>query len=559
MVVNICPRCGKLLKDSKYCDSCGNIINLGEGIQEYEECTLTNKFYKIKSKVSYEDFIFHRKTIENPQYVDEEKEEIYFLKKENSKSLHQYIGDRKLELNEINKITMRLIKIFKELAEEKLIISAINLEDLWLSGDDIETLKLFNRRRFIKNKVIVDNFDYGYSISSPEVLNKVEEKLGQESNVYIFGRLFLQLILNNFGILSDDEEMYYGYNLRLFRGDLPYKFHNFIMKCLNITKEKRFKSIKELEESYKYLIEEKYNVENTKLKVKSLGSTNVGVNKLKKALRDMHIKKYEDENQFNEDMFLVMKDEKKEVTLLALGDGVSTAKLGSGKEASSILRKNIIEAFKEEASLLKDETSIKEFCSKVIVKSNIDIIESIKAKVDITKETPSGIMATTLILAVIVRNKMYYTSIGDSRLFIYSEKDGLNLLNYEDNVMNLKLANGMAWDKVVNSEGRYAITRYIGGGSFKDGNLYPREFTISIHCLDLEPGQIIIICSDGVTDYINKSYYNDDLWKVTESLEKIIKENKEKSLDVLNNKIITEANLNGGGDNITIITSKVLK
>ena len=41
--------------------------------------------------------------------------------------------------------------------------------------------------------------------------------------------------------------------------------------------------------------------------------------------------------------------------------------------------------------------------------------------------------------------------------------------------------------------------------------------------------------------------------------EKIIKENKEKSLDVLNNKIITEANLNGGGDNITIITSKVLK
>ena len=48
-------------------------------------------------------------------------------------------------------------------------------------------------------------------------------------------------------------------------------------------------------------------------------------------------------------------------------------------------------------------------------------------------------------------------------------------------------------------------------------------------------------------------------WKVTESLEKIIKENKQKSLEVLNNKIITEANLNGGGDNITIITSKILK
>ena len=126
-------------------------------------------------------------------------------------------------------------------------------------------------------------------------------------------------------------------------------------------------------------------------------------------------------------------------------------------------------------------------------------------------------------------------------------------------MMNLKLANGTPWDKVVNSEGRHAITRYIGGGSFKDGNLFPRKFNISINCLELEPGEIIIICSDGVTDYINKSYYNDDLWKVTESLERIIKENKQKSLEVLNNKIITEANLNGGGDNITIITSKILK
>lgn len=68
-----------------------------------------------------------------------------------------------------------------------------------------------------------------------------------------------------------------------------------------------------MEERYKYLIEERHNIEKAKLKVKSLGSTNVGVNKLKKALRDMHIKKYEDENEFNEDMFLVMKDEKRKL------------------------------------------------------------------------------------------------------------------------------------------------------------------------------------------------------------------------------------------------------
>ena len=248
----------------------------------------------------------------------------------------------------------------------------------------------------------------------------MEDKLDKESNVYIFGRLFLQLVLNNFGIVNDDEEMYYGYNLRLFRDDLPYKFHNFIMKCLNITKEKRFKSIKDMEKSYKYITEEKISAEKENFKVKSLGSTNVGINKLKKALRARHIRKYEDENDFNEDMFLVLKDEKKEVTLLALGDGVSTANLGSGKEASSILRKNILEEFRENEHLIKDENNFREFCMKVVSKSNIDIIESVKTKIDLTKERPTGIMASTLILSMIIKNKFYYTSIGDSKIFIYS-------------------------------------------------------------------------------------------------------------------------------------------
>ena len=112
------------------------------------------------------------------------------------------------------------------------------------------------------------------------------------------------------------------------------------MKCLNITKEKRFSSIKELEESYKYLIEEKYNVENTKLKVKSLGSTNVGVNKLKKALRDMHIKKYEDENQFNEDMFLVMKDEKRESTKPEVKEAPHTGDVNARLERLNSLHKH---------------------------------------------------------------------------------------------------------------------------------------------------------------------------------------------------------------------------
>ena len=140
-VVNICPKCGRLLKDSKFCDTCGYVISDDNEIQEYEKCCLEVKCYKIKSKVKCEDFISNEANIENPKFVDEDNNLIYFVDKEGSKSLHEYIGNRRLKLEEINKISKRLMEIFIDIEEAGLIISAINLEDFWLIDNNIESMK----------------------------------------------------------------------------------------------------------------------------------------------------------------------------------------------------------------------------------------------------------------------------------------------------------------------------------------------------------------------------------------------------------------------------------
>ena len=557
-MVKICPHCGKVLHEGmEYCDGCGGVLNIDDEIQEYEISYLPMEYYKIKSTVTKKDLLLQdNEYIKNPDYIDEEDKTIYFHKGLCESTLYEFVEDKSLTASDMEKIAARIIEIFKVLEEKELIISAINLEDFWIENEDINSIKLWVRRSFIVNKKIKNNFDYGYSVISPEIENKGYDKIDLSSNVYLFGKLLLQIFLSDYEILSDDEEMYFGYNLALFFPELKYEFHNFILKCCNTSKEKRFKSMEEVSVAFRYIIKKK-SVEKDNLRLKAKGLSDVGVNKLKYALKKRNILQCDDENQFNEDMFLIRRAEDRH--LLVLGDGVSTATYGSGKEASGILKKNIVDLWNERNKVIKEKQDVYDFIKEIIKRSNKDIVESVKDKVNIEEDGVKGIMASTLIVAIILKNKMYYTSIGDSKIFIYSDKSKMNLLNYEDNIMNENLKQKKSWRKIFNSKGCYAITRYIGGAKIVNGELQPRNLDINLEEVMLQINDIIMICSDGVTDYINPPYFSKGLWGITETLEEIIEENKDKSLDDINKIIIDRANKNGGGDNITVITARVFK
>ena len=105
-------------------------------------------------------------------------------------------------------------------------------------------------------------------------------------------------------------------------------------------------------------------------------------------------------------MFLIRRAEDRH--LLVLGDGVSTATYGSGKEASGILKKNIVDLWNERNKVIKEKQDVYDFIKEIIKRSNKDIVESVKDKVNIEEDGVKGIMASTLIVAIILKNKMYW-------------------------------------------------------------------------------------------------------------------------------------------------------
>lgn len=93
---------------------------------------------------------------------------------------------------------------------------------------------------------------------------------------------------------------------------------------------------------------------------------------------------------------------------------------------------------------------------------------------------------TTLVCAYVREGRLYYAAVGDSHLYLI-RGDGLLLLNEEHNLRSRMLRQG----KDEPSARGQALTSYIGMGG-----------GLEIDCPEkpciLEPGDVLLLCSDGV-------------------------------------------------------------
>ncbi|MBM6861243.1 SpoIIE family protein phosphatase, partial [Clostridium saudiense] len=103
-----------------------------------------------------------------------------------------------------------------------------------------------------------------------------------------------------------------------------------------------------------------------------------------------------------------------------------------------------------------------------------------------------------------------------------------------------------------------ALTNCIGGNDINDEAKIINEEDLNVKEVTLEDKDIVLICSDGVTDYISPLGYGTNLWNIDKELKELIvsKEKNESILDIPSS-LIQIANENGGGDNITSILIEV--
>ncbi len=154
-------------------------------------------------------------------------------------------------------------------------------------------------------------------------------------------------------------------------------------------------------------------------------------------------------------------------------------------------------------------------------------------------------MGTTLVVAVLRENKAYIAHAGDSRCYLFLnghhphhdphfmplEDNQFKRLTHDHTVGDHQLANGISIGQIPKRQ-FHTLTQSVGCGDPP----YPDFITA-----ELKKGDLLLICSDGLTDML------------TDAEIEAILANKDACLDTLTANLIDAANANGGRDNISVV------
>lgn len=141
-------------------------------------------------------------------------------------------------------------------------------------------------------------------------------------------------------------------------------------------------------------------------------------------------------------------------------------------------------------------------------------------------------MGTTMTLILVNRKteKLYVGNIGDSRTYIMRNGE-ISQVTEDHSLVNEMFKKGqITKDELLTHPKRNVLTKSLG--TFRD--IEPDFYIEDLH--DIEN---IILCSDGLTNYVNNGEIKD-----------IVSNNEgEEIVD----KLVNEANVRGGSDNISVI------
>ena len=563
-----CPYCHTMSTDTEFCDECGKNIEqvLHNELKEKQifdfkdkwidgifdlNCTMVevnNEVCATKILVTQED------DIEYPFYckLKDEKYCLYFIKDEPAQNLRTWIQSKAISVEDTLNIVRKMCLIVQKIQKSNYILGTFDLNDFWIRNDNLNTLFFRVVRPFYKPGELISNMNLG-EFTALEIKNKVPNDLDCSSDVFLIGNVVVNLILNKENYINYSEFRYLAHELNIFKEDIPIGLHKWIGKSTSIVKNERYKNVTEqLNQLNKILSldkRRKSKANEINYEIEAFMETNCGDGKRNK------FKSEAPENVINEDRVILLNDTNSNKFLGIIADGISTCKYGSGAHAAQHIIDAASDLWKEKSKTLNSDDEVIKFFEDIVTESNKRIVDEIAKKyassIDISEIKSFEIMGSTLAGIFMENDTVYSVSIGDSRTYVYSEK-GMNLVHYDDNVFNEKIKQKLFWNDIQQIDDKHSITKNIG-----NINLEAKDI-VKMKKFKLFEDEILLICSDGLSDYINPIEYKNDEWNIDEKLSEIInnQRNGKNALNKISNILVKEANRNGGGDNISVILVK---
>ena len=250
-------------------------------------------------------------------------------------------------------------------------------------------------------------------------------------------------------------------------------------------------------------------------------------------------------SQTNQDNFYFSAHD--QAALFAVADGISTSTAGSGDLASRIAVAIIDKFWNDTKSqyLEMDDQEIQSHLYTMLETINYNICEFAKTQTEkpIEEEIPMG---TTLVIGIARGSNVTMANLGDSRIYGFLES-GLAQITGDQNVRGTKLRLHQAqWNSRDGAALVGHLGRFIPGedNQWVDDLPHPDFFT-----LNLLPGEGLLFCSDGVTDYISNNYHT-----THQELETTCANDNPMTICW---ELTRKANKGGGGDNITSVFARL--
>ena len=141
-------------------------------------------------------------------------------------------------------------------------------------------------------------------------------------------------------------------------------------------------------------------------------------------------------------------------------------------------------------------------------------------------------MGTTIVLALNQNSRFYVAHVGDSRAYIINILGIIPLTEDHSLVDSLVSTGQITKEEARNHTMRHVITQCLGSNDY---------FGPDIKIVNINKGDILLLCSDGLTDMVEDQVIKEVVLKYGGKLQKCA------------DKLVKLANKNGGLDNITVV------
>ncbi len=208
-------------------------------------------------------------------------------------------------------------------------------------------------------------------------------------------------------------------------------------------------------------------------------------------------------------------------------DGLGGYKGGSA--ASEILVNTLKERFLGTNFNQYTKQQISDWVDQAIARARGEITDYIIASSN--KELSH--MASTMVCAIIIKNKVYVFNVGDSRAYKISKEKSYQI-TVDQNLYNYLVKNNKPEETFIKyKDNLYAITQFIGAVTSKA--IVPDVFETT-----LNPGEYLILTSDGVHNFTT----------IRDFIDSLISED---SYDKKCSSILSKAIANRSNDNLSVV------